>query len=540
MAVGLRFALPLFGDAGCSGRLTLSVAVAKDIAPSVQTTAQEWAAAGADRSGPCFAVSVRAEESSDVAAAISRQQKASLNGLDAASGTVAVPDVWIADSTTWLTRLRAAVPGFTVAEQGSVALSPVVMAMPEPVAKRIGWPGKKLRYGDLVDELTNSTSLRAGTVEPTRDAVGLSGLLALNAAAGPALPGVLHALAAGRSALRANVLEDFPQDDQPATIAGALGLTPLTEQDVISYNGNSPAVPLAAVYASPAPLAMDYPFIVMPGAEAAQTNAARSLYQALRAQPATDRLGRAGFRGPDGKTAGTFTGPTGAPVAIAVPAEKAFTDVTAINRALAGWSGVVSPARLLAVLDASHSMGQSVAATGDESRMQATLEAARDGLTLFSDDWKVGIWEFDGATHRQLVPIGPLLSNRSAVNESIGSVTPHSGDAGLYRTILDAYREVQQGWQGGRVNSVLVMTDGVAGPKTGDLALKDLLAQLKAARDPGRPVQVVIVGVGTSMARAPFDEITRTVGGGVFIATDPAQVDDVFSQAIALRVAVSR
>jgi Ca-activated chloride channel homolog len=541
VAVGLRFGLPMLADAGCTGTLKLTVAVAKDIAPSVQETAQEWAAGQQSKKGPCLTVAITPAEPSDVAAAISREQKASLSGLDTATGTVAVPDVWIADSSTWLVRLRAAVPGLTFDEAGSVALSPVVMAMPATLAEKAGWPDRKLTFKDLVGDITTSTTLRSGIVEPARDAVGLSGLLALDATAGASLPGVLHALATGRSALRANLLQEFPQAADEASVASALGFAPLSEQDVITYNSASPSVPLAAIYPAPAPLPLDYPFLIMPGAADAQVTAADSLYQALRTRAAADRLGRAGFRNPDGTVTGPFSQPTGAPATVTAPAAgKQIVDPVAVNRALAGWSGVVAPARLLAVLDASKSMADPVSGAGDASRMAATLDAARGGLSLFSDDWQVGLWEFDGTTHRQLVPIGQLINNRSDAARSLNDITPHGADSGLYRTILDAYRAVQQGWQAGRVNSVLVMTDGVTGPKGGDLALTDLQAQLKALKDPGRPVQIVIVGVGDSVARAPLDEITRTVGGGVFVASDPSQVADVFSQAIALRVAVSR
>ena len=540
MAVGLRFGLPLFADAGCSGQVKLTVAAAPEIAPLVRSATQDLAAGAAAQHGQCVTVQVEATDPADVAAAVSRAQKASLSGLDAASGTVTVPDVWISDSSNWLVRLRAAVPGFTVADEGSVALSPVVMAMPEPVAKAIGWPAKKLTYADLVREVTTSTTLRAGIVEPTRDAAGLSGLLALGSNAGDSLRGVLHALATGRSALRANLLQQFPQDSDAASIASSLGLAPLSEQDIIAYNAASPTVPLAALYTDPAPEPLDYPFVVMPGAAPAQTAAAHSLYEALRSPVAIDRLGRAGLRSPDGTSPGTFTAPIGAPGKVAAPVAGKRADATQINRALAGWSGVVAPARLLAVVDASRSMADPVAKNRDETRMRVTLEAARDGLALFSDDWQVGIWEFDGTAHRELVPIGPLINNRPDVARSLNTITTHGTDTGLYRTILDAYRTVQDGWQAGRVNSVLVMTDGVAGPAQGDLALADLLSQLKAAKDPGRPVQVVIVGVGGTVDRAPLDEITRAVGGGVFVATDAAQAGDVFSQAIALRVAVSR
>lgn len=524
VAGGLRFGLPLLTGASCTP-VKITVAVAKDLAPVVQ------AAAAGDS---CLDVTVQAAEPSDVAAAISRQQKASLSGLDATSGTTAVPDAWIPDSSTWLTRLRGAVPGFTVADQGSVAVSPVVLAMPEPDAQHLGWPARKLGYNDLVHALTTSTTLRAGVAEPARDAVGLSGLLALDKAAGSELPGVLHALAAGRSALRENLLQQFPQTKDASTVAADLGLAPLSEHDVVAYNAATPAVPLAAIYPAPAPAALDYPFIVLPGAGPAQESAAHTFFQTLRGTASLERLGRAGFRGPDGRSPVTLTAPSGAPAAVtAPPPGKQGTDDTAINRALAGWSGVVAPARLLAVVDASRSM----AAAG---RMTATLAAARGGLTLFSDDWQVGLWEFDGDTHRELVPIGPLIDDRRAVNSSLTGIIPHGADSGLYSTILEAYRTVQKGWQAGRVNSVLVMTDGVTGPASGDLPLATLLTRLKAAQDPGRPVQVVIVGVGASVSRAPLDQITSTVGGGVFVATDPADVTDVFAQAIALRVAVSR
>ncbi|MDT4990401.1 MAG: hypothetical protein QOH97_293 [Actinoplanes sp.] len=539
VAVGLRFGLPMLADAGCTGQLRLTVAVAEDIAPVVRQTAQAWSAGEADRKGLCVTVAITAAEPSDVAAAISREQKASLSGLDTATGTVAVPDVWIADSSTWLVRLRAAVPGLSVAQEGSIALSPVVLAMPAPVAQKAGWPDRELTYRDLVREVTTSTTLRSGIVEPARDAVGLSGLLALNSTAGSALPGVLHALATGRSALRANLLQEFPQASDEASVASALGFAPLSEQDVITYNNASPSVPLVAVYPSPAALPLDYPFLVMPGAASAQAAAAESLYHALRGS--ADSLSRAGFRNADGSSAASFSRPTGAPATIATPQPgRQLVDVVAINRALAGWSGVVAPARLLAVLDASRSMTDPVVRGGGDSRMAVTLAAARGGLGLFSDDWQVGIWEFDGATHRQLVPIGQLINNRSDVARSLTGIAAHGPDTGLYRTILDAYKAVQQGWQAGRVNSVLVMTDGVNAATGGDLTLTDLQAQLTALKDPGRPVQIVIVGVGDAVARAPLDEITRTVGGGVFVATDPTQVVDVFSRAIALRVAVSR
>ncbi|GAA3342195.1 hypothetical protein GCM10020358_36310 [Amorphoplanes nipponensis] len=63
---------------------------------------------------------------------------------------------------------------------------------------------------------------------------------------------------------------------------------------------------------------------------------------------------------------------------------------------------------------------------------------------------------------------------------------------------------MQEGWQAGRVNSVLLLTDGAdAGQKAGDIKLDELLAELDAAKSVDRPVQVIVVGVGDAVDRSP-------------------------------------
>jgi hypothetical protein len=124
---------------------------------------------------------------------------------------------------------------------------------------------------------------------------------------------------------------------------------------------------------------------------------------------------------------------------------------------------------------------------------------------------------------------------------ALGGIRPAGGDGGLYRTILDGYRAVQDGWQAGRVNSVLLMTDGVeAGQQSGDIKLDELLAKLGAAKSADKPVQVIIVGVGDAVDRTPLERITRETGGGVFIAEDPAQIGAVFLEALSLRTTAPR
>ncbi len=557
---GVRIGVSEFRGGDCSGQVRLSVAAAPDIAAAVQQSTAEWIAGEADVSGACVAVDVRAADPADVAAVLSAEQKVSLAGAGAPRAGVAPPDIWVPDSRTWLQRLRAAAPQFAFTEEGSLALSPVVMAMPEPVARDLGWPQKKLSYADLVAQITTSTNFRAGTVDPTRDAAALSGLLALGATATTldqrqpgTTNGLLRALATDTSVLRDDLMAQLPQGSDAGALAAGLGLAAMPESDVVTYNAGKPPVNLAALYLDPAATPLDYPFAVMPALSQPQAEAAHQLYEALNgAASFRTRLAQAGIRAPDGSTPAGFTAPAGAPQQIGSSpapgsgeAAASTADGATIDRALAGWSAVVAPARILAIVDASESMRTSVPTARNATRMQLTLAAARGGLGLFSDDWQVGLWLFAAGagtnSHRELVRIGPLTDRRDDLTAALKQIRPAGGDAGLYRTILDGYREVQDGWQAGRVNSVLVMTDGAdAGQKAGDIKLDDLLAELGAAKVDDRPVQVIVVGVGDAVDRGPLERITRETGGGVFIAEDPAQINAVFLEALSLRTTTPR
>jgi hypothetical protein len=97
---------------------------------------------------------------------------------------------------------------------------------------------------------------------------------------------------------------------------------------------------------------------------------------------------------------------------------------------------------------------------------------------------------------------------------------------------------VQSGWDPGRINSVLMLTDGENQDKNG-LSLQQLLTELKKIKDPKRPIQVVILGIGPSVGPNALEQITAAAGGGVFITEDPAKIGDIFLKAVALRTKVA-
>jgi hypothetical protein len=544
----------------CSGELRLTVAAAPEIAPAVQATAEAWMADGAAVDGTCVAVDVTASEPVDVAAAIAGQHGVSLNGVGQASGNAVLPTVWVPDSSTWLLRLRQQAPGFDPGSGASLARSPVVVAMPEPVAVELGWPQKRIGWSDLLKTITTGTRLRTGIVEPSRDAAGLSGLLSLAAAAQAAgangaeaqrvTTAALRTLATGRAAVREELIARFPRATDAASIASGLGAAPLSERDVVEFNARKPPVPLAALYLDPAPLSLDYPYAVMPGAEPARVAAAERFFAQLDTPAFRSRLGGQGLRGPDGTWGKDFSAPRGAPSpagADPTPSTETNSGGTAaggsaavIERTLSSWSVATQSGRMLAVIDVSGSMLETVPTANNATRMRVTLEAARRGLGLFDDSWALGLWTFStelsgSRDYRQLVPIGPLSSQRSRLERELAAIRPkRNGDTGLFDTILAAYRTVQEDWEPGRVNSVVMLTDGKNEDANG-ISESALIRELKRIVDPDRPVQVVIIGIGSEVKRSELEAITKTTGGGVFVTEDPAKIGDIFLQAIALR-----
>jgi hypothetical protein len=141
----------------------------------------------------------------------------------------------------------------------------------------------------------------------------------------------------------------------------------------------------------------------------------------------------------------------------------------------------------------------------------------------------------------EIVPISPLASRRAELAASIDRIVPkRNGATGLYDTALAAYKNVQDTWQGGRVNSVLLFTDGQNVDDQG-LTQQQLTAELKKTTDPKRPVRMIIIGIGPEVDPKELKVITdATGGGGVFTTSDPAKIGEIFLEAISSRSGAAR
>jgi Ca-activated chloride channel homolog len=345
--------------AGCGGQVRVTVAAAPEISSAIDALAKQWVATAPEAGGECVAVEVQAQAPVEVAAAIAGRQGVALPGVGQSGADVRVPEVWVPDSTTWLTRLQAAAAGLVPTSGQALARSAVVLAMPEPVAQRLGWPDRRLSYPDVLEVLTEDTAVHAGIVDPSRDAGGLAGVLALSRAASAAGDGpaqttdaVLRTLAVGNSTVQQDLLNKFPRQADATSLASAkVTVAPLPEQAVVAYNAGRPPVRLAAFYLDPEPPPLDYPFVAMPGLDGEQSAAAAGLQRILAGSGFRERLAAQGLRAADGTPGPGFAAPRGAPPDV-TPTPTSGTaggtgsggdgsgvpDPAAVRDALARWS----------------------------------------------------------------------------------------------------------------------------------------------------------------------------------------------------------
>ncbi|MEV0805791.1 substrate-binding and VWA domain-containing protein [Micromonospora sp. NPDC050200] len=498
----------------CLERVRLRVAAAPVVAPAVDRIAR--ASVGRQ---PCVSIAVEPRESDAVAAEL--------------AGGAEVADAWLPESTFWLRRARAA-GAFEVPGQGtSVASTPVVLAVTERAARRSGWPAKPLTWAPLL-----GPRARAGTVglpDPAADPAGVGALLGVRElAAGERDPGGVVA-----ATLRRLAGNTFSPAGTPAALPPGGGLpgrsdaVATTEQAVLGHNALAGADKLVAAYPEVAVPALDLPYVVLPAARDAVRGAAAGFLTDLLTSSSREVLTGYGFRTAAGYPPAMPRDRRLDPAVrepVALPAEATVTEM------LTGWSGVQRTARILTVLDISGSMAARV--PGGGTRLDATLAAAREGAGLLLDNSELGVWVFatkvDGdRDYREILPVRPLRAQRAALAQRLAEVkVKPKGGTGLYDSTLAAYRDARRHWTPGRINLVLVMTDGRNEDAEG-IDRKKFLAELAAMQDPRKPLPIVFVGLGRDVDPEELKAIAEVTGGQVLRTDQPKGMRRLFFSALA-------
>ncbi|MGH3861203.1 substrate-binding and VWA domain-containing protein [Actinokineospora sp.] len=523
LAIGGWFAFGFISDRlggpECAETVSLQVTAAPDVSGIVDQAGKRAAEADPEA---CFRVVVTSRDSAATAESLALSDGGEL------------PDAWIPESTLWLQRAQDKGAWNTPVTGTSVASSPVVLALTDDTASALGWPGKQPTWAEVLGQ----NDISVGLPDPSRDPVGVStlhGVRALTGTAadqGAALTALLRRLSVNTLPQGSDLFLRLPGG---TSAAEPLGAFPTSENALLRHNVKSSDSQLVASYADPAVPSLDYPYTVLPKASGAKRDLAQKFLDKLLDPAAVTSFADAGFRAPDGKALRDRSQDKRTSVA---PIEYVPLPASAdVDQLLNQWAGVNLNSRMQVLLDVSGSMAEPVPGTGMD-RMAVTLRAAELGIGLFRPTTRFGIWLFstnlDGdKDYRELLPVETVTDHKAggAIAKLRDVKSIQGGATGLYDSVLAAYQSGRANWEPGRINVVVVLTDGKNEDPNG-ITREQLLAELAKLQDPRRPLVVVGIGIGPDIDVAELDAISKATGGQAFTTPDPTKIGDIFYAAL--------
>ena len=463
-------------------------------------------------------------------------------------------------------------------------LTPLVLAMPQPMAEALGYPDEPIGFADIL-ELANDPEgwasvghpewgpFRLGKTNPNYSTSGLNFTIAeYYAATGKSSglttedlrrPDVIQYATDVESAvvhygdITMTFLNNWFATDARGTSLTYASAVAVEEKSVIDYNlGNpdgelspgetprEPRVPLVAIYPEEGTLYSDNPFIVLDTDWVTdEQKAAAAVFGEYVQRPENqEKVLEFGFRpnNPNVALAEPVTldngvDPSQPSAELEVPAPEVVVQI------LDSWAEQRKEARVLLVLDVSGSMGDP-AATG-ATKLDLAQQAAIDSLDQFKSTDEVGLWVFStdllGTTdpnYDEVVPVAPMSENRQVLEEAIARQFPQNGTP-LYDVTQRSYDAMLDTYDPEMINAVVFLTDGVNDDgifEDDDEQFTSLISSLQAGSEgaQSRPVRMFTISYGDGADVATLRAIAEATSAATYDASNPATINQVFTAVI--------
>ena len=492
------------------------------------------------------------------------------------------PTLWSPASTVWTDRVAAAASSGLVGDPKSFTRTPVVFGMPEPMATALGWPNTPISITDLENLCQDPDgwgsvgkdiwgAFKISKTNPNTSTTGLSTILMQSYEATGKLEGLTSAdveAAADFSRVfeecvihygdtTGNVLSTLYDETQNGSNGSAyVSAVALEETSLLNYNqGNPdshtvqpgetltpPKTKLVAVYPEGGSMWSDNPITVL-GADwvtAEQRTAGEAFAEFVQTTAAQKILPEYGFRPLDESVplGDLFTPKYGVdPAQPAVTLPKPEVDV--ISTAIDQWTQVRKPSSVLELIDISGSMDDPI---GDgRSRLDGAIEGAQSTLNHFRSTDEIGVWAFttgissdEGEGIQVLRDVSALGSDGEKLDSSLDDLRyAQRNGTPLYDSILLAYEAMSERAEPGRINAIVVLSDGE--DTDSSTSLDSLIAKIgKSTKEGGddAPVRIFPIAYGEGADTSALQRIADVTGGQLFDASDAERIDLVFASVI--------
>jgi len=289
---------------------------------------------------------------------------------------------------------------------------------------------------------------------------------------------------------------------------------------------------------------LDFPFVPLAAAATGRVPAALQhaddvvLLRMLSAQ-AQARFAAAGFRTGSGNLrAGVGLQQGVQPGSLPTPPQVPDQTLEFVQTS---WGDVSRRARILLVMDESGSMADPLQANG-LSKMDLAKQALAAVVRQVAPDSELGLWTFTASRRKdyvERVPLGRLDDRirgqlrRDALLAAITKMRPvPNGNTGLYDTTLAAFRQTEDAYTFGRLNAVLLLTDGRNDLDPGGISLGALLSTLGKDLDQSRPVRILTFAYGKDADGPTLTRISQVTGGKSYSTVRPSQVGTLLTDVL--------
>lgn len=550
----------------------VSVVASSEKAGLLTEMADEYNRTNPQVAGQCVRIVVTSKASGGAATAIARGWDEQVDGPR--------PDVWTPASSSWavLTEQMAAEedqPNVMPDDRPSLAQTPLVIAMPEPMARALGWPDKQLGWKDLAELAkspqgwalkdhpewgrfklgkTNpnfSTSGLNATVASYFAATGLSSDLSIRNVQDPQTRDFVKQLESsvvhyGDTTL--TFLDNMRREAEAGKGLTYVSAVTVEEKSVWDYNQGNPTgnpetagqqpppeIKLAAIYPSDGTLMSDNPWLILDAewVDDTKRQAATDFLTWLREPAQQQRFTQAGFRTFEGEPGDVLVEsngllPTGATNVLAPPAPTVLAAVKD------SWDDLRKRAHVLMIMDVSGSMAEPVPEAGSD-KLELAKRAANRALEGFAPNDDVGLWVFSTEfvagedPFIELVPIGPASQTVPAMQKDISKLVADGGTA-LYATLREAQARMVKELDPGRINAIVLLSDG-RNEYPPDVDLDGLLDQLNG-ESVDTSVRVFTIGYGDAADTEALTAIAEASRGQHYEATDPASIEKVLTSVL--------
>ena len=564
--------------------ITVDAAVSSEKIQLLGDLAESFNDSGATVDGKCVYVEVQKKASGAATTALAEGWDTAADGPE--------PVIWSPAASSWgqilNQRLEAeGKPAMAPEDPTPFMLTPLVIAMPEPMATALGYPDKPIGWNDILTLARSQTGwadyghpewgqFKLGKTNPNYSTSGLSALIAQTYAATGKTAGLssedlnnpavvqygqdIESAVVHYGDITMTFLNNWFRADRRGTALNYASAVAVEEKSVIDYNAGNPdgvldqgeeprkpRIPLVAIYPTEGTLFSDNPLFILDADWVSdQQRTAAEQFQAFVQEPENqEKVLEFGFRpgNPEVKVASPIATANG----VDPNQPQTLLEVPSgvvMNQLLDKWAQQRKGARVMMVLDVSGSMGDPADPEdpAGPTKLDLAKQAVMSGLDQFKAEDLVGLRIFtndlddNGATFLDLSPVEPIGPNREKLRSQVDSLSPLNGTP-LYDVTRESFDTMLASYDPSLINAVIVLTDGMNDDGTPDddrKQLEELLAAVKSNSDGenAKPVRIFTIAYGSATNPTELRRISEASNATAYQATDANTINDVFAAVV--------